>query len=182
MFITAYNAGARLHTNSWGGGGSSYNAAAMSADRFMWEHKDFLALFANGNAGPGVGSVGYPASAKSVVSVGATENGAGAENIASFSSNGPTADGRIKPTITAPGVNIISADSDGIKNSNNSGTLAYSGTSMATPTVAGAAALVRQYYTEGSTQGERPVLLMPSHPQPPHQGNPGEQRPEHERQ
>ncbi|ACM21329.1 peptidase, CARDB domain repeat-containing, putative [Geotalea daltonii FRC-32] len=153
MFITAYNAGARLHTNSWGGGGSSYNAAAMSVDRFMWEHKDFLALFANGNAGPGVGSVGYPASAKSVVSVGATENGTGAENIASFSSNGPTADGRIKPTITAPGVNIISADSDGIKNSNNSGTLSYSGTSMATPTVAGAAALVRQYYTEGFYPG-----------------------------
>ena len=45
-----------------------------------------------------------PASAKNVVSVGrGTENGTGAENMASFSSNGPTADGRIKPTITAPG-------------------------------------------------------------------------------
>jgi subtilisin family serine protease len=69
--------------------------------------------------------------------------------VAQFSSNGPAADGRIKPTVTAPGVNIVSADSDGIKNSFNSGTLAASGTSMATPTVAGAAALVRQYYTDG---------------------------------
>ena len=83
------------------------------------------------------------------MSVGATENGAGAENVASFSSNGPTADGRIKPTVTAPGVAIISADSDGLKNSNNSGTIAMSGTSMGTPTTAGAAALVRQYYIEG---------------------------------
>jgi subtilase family serine protease len=46
-------------------------------------------------------------------------------------------------------VSIVSADSDGIKNSNNCGTIAYSGTSMATPAVAGAAALVRQYYENG---------------------------------
>ena len=149
MFIKAYDAGARLHTNSWGGSGSTYNSLCMSADRFMWDHPDFLALFANGNTGPSTGTVGYPAAAKNVVSVGATENGAGAENVASFSSNGPTADGRIKPTVTAPGVAIISADSDGLKNSNNSGTIAMSGTSMATPTTAGAAALVRQYYIEG---------------------------------
>ncbi len=59
------------------------------------------------------------------------------------------ADGRIKPTITAPGSSIISADSDGIKSSSNSGTITMSGTSMATPTAAGAAALIRQYYTDG---------------------------------
>ncbi len=115
----------------------------------MWEHKDFLAFFANGNAGPGDGSVAFPATAKNVVSVGATENGTSAENMAVFSSHGPTADGRLKPTVTAPGVNISSADSDGIKDSNNCGTIAYSGTSMATPAVAGAAALVRQYYENG---------------------------------
>jgi subtilisin family serine protease len=149
MFIKAYDAGARLHTNSWGGGGSTYNSMCMSADKFMWYHPEFLALFANGNAGPNTGTVGYPAAAKNVVSVGATENGASAENVAYFSSNGVTADGRIKPTVSAPGVAIISADSDGLKNNNHSGTIAKSGTSMATPTTAGAAALVRQYYIEG---------------------------------
>jgi subtilase family serine protease len=149
MFITTYQAGARLHTNSWGGGGNGYESLGWSADRFMWEHKDFLAFFANGNSGSGEGTVGFPASAKNLVSVGATENGTNAENVAYFSSNGPTADGRIKPTVTAPGVAIVSADSDGIKNSFNSGTVAYSGTSMATPAVAGAAALVRQYYENG---------------------------------
>jgi len=149
MFITTYQAGARFHTNSWGGAGNEYETLGWSADRFMWEHKDFLAFFANGNAGSGEGTVGFPATAKNIVSVGATENGANAENVASFSSNGPTADGRIKPTVTAPGVAIVSADSDGIKNSFNSGTIAYSGTSMATPAVAGAASLVRQYYESG---------------------------------
>lgn len=149
MFITTYYAGARLHTNSWGGGANTYDSLTRSADQFMWEHKDFLVLFANGNSGPGEGSVGYPATAKNIVSVGATENGSAAENVAGFSSNGAAFDGRIKPTITAPGVAIVSADSDGIKNSFNSGTVAYSGTSMATPTAAGAAALIRQYYESG---------------------------------
>jgi subtilisin family serine protease len=149
LFATPYSAGARLHTNSWGAVTNLYETYARSADRFMWEHKNFLAFFANGNAGSGDSTVGTPATAKNAVSVGATENGLNAENLASFSSNGPTADGRIKPTVTAPGVAIVSADSDGLKESFNNGTIAYSGTSMATPVVAGAAALVRQYYLNG---------------------------------
>jgi subtilisin family serine protease len=149
LFITPYSAGAHLHSNSWGAAINLYETYARSTDRFMWEHKDFLAFFANGNSGDGEGTVGTPATAKNVVSVGATGNGGNAENVASFSSNGPAADGRFKPTLTAPGVGIVSADSDGLKESYNSGTIAYSGTSMATPAAAGAAALVRQYYLDG---------------------------------
>ncbi|GFO55262.1 hypothetical protein GMSM_22690 [Geomonas sp. Red276] len=149
LFSAAYNAGARLHTNSWGSGTNTYGPFAASADRFLWEHPDFVALFANGNSGPASGTVGEPATAKNVVSVGATYNGSGADNLATFSSNGPTADGRIKPTVTAPGYQIVSADSDGVKGSYNSGTITMSGTSMATPAVAGAAALIRQYFTDG---------------------------------
>jgi hypothetical protein len=51
--------------------------------------------------------------------------------------------------VTAPGVGIVSADSDGVQSSDTCGTVAMSGTSMATPAVAGAAALVRQYYAQG---------------------------------
>lgn len=149
LFIAAYQAGARIHTNSWGAGWNWYETNAWSTDRFMWEHKDFLVLFANGNSGPGLRSVGFPATAKNVISVGATENGERADHVASFSSNGPAADGRTKPTLTAPGVAIRSADSDGVLGTNNCGTVLMSGTSMATPTVAGAAALVRQYYADG---------------------------------
>ncbi len=149
MFITPYDAGARIHTNSWGANINAYDTLAWSVDRFMWEHKDFLVFFANGNSGPGEATVGLPATAKDLISVGATENGELAENLAFFSSNGPASDGRIKPTLTAPGVAIQSADSDGVKGSNNCGTITYSGTSMATPTTAGAAALVRQYYVNG---------------------------------
>lgn len=69
--------------------------------------------------------------------------------MAAFSGRGPTDDGRIKPDIVAPGTNIISCRcAAGV-----TGWAAYDehymywgGTSMATPQVAGAAALVREYY------------------------------------
>lgn len=82
-------------------------------------------------------------------------------NVAPFSSRGPTADGRIKPEILAPGQEIVSAHSDGSGNNgyhcnvgepagaNSGALLAMAGTSMATPVTAGLATLVRQYYVEG---------------------------------
>jgi len=149
LFTPAYGTGARLHSNSWGNSDNAYGPYAASSDRYTWEHRDLLPLFANGNGGPSGYTAGNPATAKNVISVGASYNGTSAGNMASFSSNGPTADGRIKPTVTAPGYSIISADSDGNPGSFNGGTVTMSGTSMATPAVAGAAALVRQYFAHG---------------------------------
>ena len=66
--------------------------------------------------------------------------------IAAFSSRGPTDDGRIKPDLVAPGTFIFSTRSS---LSQGAGYYTYmSGTSMATPITAGAAALVRQYYMD----------------------------------
>lgn len=70
------------------------------------------------------------------------------DNIATFSSFGPTRDGRIKPDIVAPGDRIVSASITS-RRSGSCGTASYSGTSMAAPAVAGAAALVRQYFMDG---------------------------------
>eukprot|EP00897_Mesotaenium_endlicherianum_P002491 jgi/Mesen1/226/ME1141325C07687 len=69
-------------------------------------------------------------------------------SMASFSSWGPTMDGRIKPDITAPGDMVRSARSS-MGSVPTCATTVMSGTSMATPLTAGAAALVRQYYTDG---------------------------------
>ena len=44
----------------------------------MWDHPDFLLLFAAGNNGPGASTVASPATAKNVIAVGATGHGAGA--------------------------------------------------------------------------------------------------------
>ncbi|HXU44292.1 MAG TPA: S8 family serine peptidase, partial [Thermoanaerobaculia bacterium] len=154
IFQQAYTQGARLHSNSWGDNENgavqnNYSAGSEDVDQFMWNHKDFLVLFAAGNAGPGTGSVGSPSTAKSGLSVGATLRGTSANSMASFSSCGPTTDGRIKPEITVPGSSIISASSDNNTTTNNCGTKSLSGTSMATPGAAGFAALVRQYYADG---------------------------------
>ena len=81
-----------------------------------------MIVFAAGNAGSGANTVGEPATAKNVITVGAAENvnpfgGAdgcgiddtGADNandIIFFSSRGPTSDGRKKPDIMAPGTHV----------------------------------------------------------------------------
>ena len=82
--------------------------------------------------------------------------------LSSFSSRGPTIDGRFKPDLLSDGEMIVSARSDGVASGANqcptggAGTLSMKGTSMATPIAAGSAALVRQYYVEGwHIAGER---------------------------
>ena len=154
IFQQTYTQGARIHSNSWGDQEdttpqNNYTSGSQDVDEFMWNHKDFLIFFAAGNSGPGTASVGSPSTAKSAVSVGATLRGSSANSMASFSSCGPTDDGRIKPEITVPGSSIVSAARDSSVTTNNCGTTSMSGTSMATPGAAGLAALARQYYVDG---------------------------------
>jgi subtilisin family serine protease len=110
----------------------------------------FIMAWAAGNerggaCGSGYGTVAPPAGAKNVIQSGATDDD---DEISSFSSWGPTDDGRLKPVISAPGVNVKSC------NRNNSYTT-MSGTSMASPTTAGIIALMlQQYRATFSTNGE----------------------------
>lgn len=134
----------RTHSNSWGSTDPIYSVESAQTDAFMWSHPDFLILFAAGNQGPAAGTIGYPATAKNVVTVGATENGmADPDSMGYFSSHG-TPGGRLKPTVSAPGDRITSA-----LQGDPCGTTEKSGTSMATPTVQGVALLMRQYLWDG---------------------------------
>ncbi len=83
VFQQAYDAGARIHSNSWGGGPfGAYDDYAEGVDRFVWEHKDFLVLIAAGNDGVDEdrdgfvdpGSVTPPGTAKNCITVGAAES------------------------------------------------------------------------------------------------------------
>jgi len=153
IFEQAYLQGARIHSNSFGDTMSPpfnlYSADSAKADAFVWDHPDSLVLFAAGNMGPSSGTVTSPSTAKNVVSVGATRRGSSADKLWHSTSYGPTADGRYKPDITAPGTSVISAESDGDVGTNNCGTTSQTGTSMSCPTAAGFAALVREYFEKG---------------------------------
>ncbi|MGD8650428.1 MAG: S8 family serine peptidase, partial [Desulfobacterales bacterium] len=82
------------------------------------------------------------------------------DGMAAFSSRGPCLDGRFKPDIVAPGTNVISTKSSltantalwgkgGLSDSGADAQYIFSGgTSMSTPLAAGAATLVRQFYTD----------------------------------
>ena len=79
-----YNDGARVHTNSWGAPANPgvYNNWAMQVDDYMWQNPEMLVVFAAGNGGVDLdrdgrideGSVSSPATAKNVLTVGASEN------------------------------------------------------------------------------------------------------------
>jgi serine protease AprX len=94
---------------------------------------------AAGNSGPGPCTVGSPGAAANALTVGAmADMGENGFKQAYFSSRGKTLDGRLKPDVSAPGVNITSAAAG-----TGNGYAVFSGTSMATPFTVGVALLMR---------------------------------------
>jgi len=232
LFQQAYDAGARIHANSWGSAAAGdYTANSANSDDFIWSHRDMTITFSAGNEGidanaDGVidnDSTGSPATAKNVITIGASENdrqghyecdsstsytsrdttyqsgqtcasmgfnnflgtygqrwgsdypanpiasdltAGNQEQMAAFSSRGPTDDGRIKPDVVAPGTWILSTysgmnqegygdpvnpqnnayQSDGWGMPVNAQYKYFGGTSMSNPLAAGGAAVVRDYY------------------------------------
>ncbi|CAL9462792.1 hypothetical protein SUDANB95_02656 [Actinosynnema sp. ALI-1.44] len=125
---------------------------------------DALFVVAAGNSGPDAQTVGSPASADAALAVGAVDE---QDRIASFSSRGPrVGDRAVKPEITAPGVAITAAKAGGGGDPAPGGYVAHSGTSMATPHVAGAAAILAGQHPDLSAAQYKAVLMGSAKPNP----------------
>ncbi|MFG2622653.1 S8 family serine peptidase [Streptomyces sp. NPDC048507] len=125
---------------------------AAAAERLSQQGPLFV--IAAGNSGPGNNTVSSPGCAPSVLTVGAVDRD---DTTAGFSSRGPAGlRHTLKPEIAAPGVGISAAAMGG------RGVYAYqsmSGTSMATPHVAGAAAVVKQRHPDWTGQQVKAALV-----------------------
>lgn len=117
------------------GSGTPSSRAADEAAR-----RGVLVVVPMGNRGPGPSTLGAPADADSVLSVGAVDAGGG---VAAFSGSGPTGDGRQKPDLLAPGSGLAAASVA------NAGMLeVVDGTEYAAGLLAGAAALFIEAHPE----------------------------------
>ena len=133
----------------------TYDINSYGIDVLVNTHPHLLHVFANGNSRGNncvaggfrtVGS-GYQ-SAKNVLTVGAVT---GEDVNSTFSSYGPTIDGRIKPDVTAVGVDVYST----FPNDNYQG--GYNGTSMACPGVSGTSALLYEHF-RNLNSGQNPFF------------------------
>ncbi|MFH8693493.1 S8 family serine peptidase [Streptomyces chartreusis] len=125
-----------------------------------------LFVVAAGNDGEsGARTLGSPGTAPAALTVGAVDR---ADVPARFSSQGPTADGALKPDVTAPGTAIVAAGAaEGWQGDPaGEGYVAMSGTSMATPHVAGAAAVLAQRYPDFDGRQLKALLTASARPAP----------------
>lgn len=140
----------------------AYTADAKEADNICFNNPFYLPVFAAGNSRNdttvpystqlstkfGYDMIGGEAIAKNVLTVAAVENvnnytGPASVIMSSFSSYGPSDDGRIKPEISMKGVNVFSTTF-----TSDTSTGFMSGTSMAAPGVTGVVLLLQQYYNQ----------------------------------
>jgi PKD repeat protein len=145
-------AGADILSLSYGGGGLTNGNSGPS--RFLDAVIDDLGIpiaVSAGNSGPGSGTVGIPGDAFNIFCVGsmndANSDSRVGDSISGFSSRGPLDDGRIAPTVVAPGQNIMSANT---KWATANDFISMSGTSMAAPHVAAATLLMLNYTNDSS--------------------------------
>lgn len=114
----------------------------MTADSFLWRHRTFLENNSMGNLT--ANTIGHPPVAKDIISVAALGNGTNSNTFMTWTTRGPCADGRWKPTLSTPGDLIYSAYA-----TTDSAYGSMSGTSMATPVSTGSVTLLRQYLRAG---------------------------------
>ncbi|MCX5389087.1 S8 family serine peptidase [Streptomyces sp. NBC_00094] len=151
--------GADIVSMSLGGGSSDGNDPISQAVNTLSANGGPLYVIAAGNAG-GAGTVGAPGAAASALTVAAVDK---SDVRASFSSQGPLTNSYgLKPDISAPGVAISAAASQSVPGWTGGMYRSMNGTSMATPHVAGAAAIVKQAHPDWDGARIKDALMSSS--------------------
>lgn len=147
---------------------SAANDPLVQAVEQAW-NAGIVVCAAAGNEGPSSGTITSPGISPLVITVGAADDRGTLPQtddiVADFSSRGPTIDGLVKPDVVAPGVNITSLRAPGsfvdkINSASRVGEFYFtlSGTSMATPIVAGMCAQLLQEYPTLTPQDVKNML------------------------
>ena len=146
---TNTNDAVNIISMSLGGPGDPDDPVSQAVDNAT--SAGVISVIAAGNSGPSYQTIGSPGNARTALTVGATDNN---DLIADFSSRGPSNNiYGIKPDILAPGVGISSTKMGG-------GYISYNGTSMATPHVSGAAALILELHPDWTPAMIKYVLMV----------------------
>ena len=145
----------------------SRNDAMVRGVDALWD-RGITVVVAAGNSGPKPSTITSPGISPKVITVGAVDDkrtpNIADDTIAEFSSRGPVGS-RIKPDITAPGVKVVSVNTnkDYKSGQRNTGSITpyttMSGTSVATPMVSGAAALLLQKYPSWTPSRIKEALM-----------------------
>ncbi|MGW1671568.1 S8 family peptidase [Streptomyces sp. NPDC002324] len=164
----AARSGAKIVSMSLGGDATGPSDVLSETVDELSASTGALFVIAAGNAGPAERTLGTPGIADSALTVGAVD---ASDKLAPFSSRGPRlGDSAVKPEITAPGVGITAARSPGtsMPGSTHVGDryTKVSGTSMATPHVSGAAALVAQAHPDWTGQQIKQALATTARTSP----------------
>lgn len=132
------------------------DALGLACNRVVDE--GIVVVVAAGNFGPEPFTVGSPAAAEKVITVGAVDR---STKIASWSSRGPTLDDRYKPDICAVGVSVTAASLPYLKYPELEWKIyrSVSGTSVAAPMITGATALLKQAHPEWAPDKVKAALL-----------------------
>ncbi|MGW8358321.1 S8 family serine peptidase [Streptomyces wedmorensis] len=155
--------GARVVNLSLGAGATDGTDPMSQAVNNLTASTGALFVIAAGNSG-GTQDVSSPAAADTALAVGAVDAD---DHLAGFSSRGPRlGDYAVKPEITAPGVGIAAARAAGTDLGEAVGDkyTRLNGTSMATPHVAGAAALLAQLHPDWSADRLKATLTSTAKP------------------
>ncbi|WP_405655497.1 S8 family serine peptidase [Streptomyces sp. NBC_01386] len=155
----AVGQGADVVSMSLGGTDTPGEDALTNAVNSLSASSNTLFVIAAGNDGrKGESTIGSPGAADAALTVGAVDK---SDALADFSSRGPRlGDMAIKPEITAPGVDIVAARAAGTTMGTpvDANYTSASGTSMATPHVAGSAAILKQRHPDWTGQRIKDAL------------------------